>query len=118
VGNLAPRTGRADICKLAAEAGFHVEFVWMRRHDKTGKILDRAHCFVQLAKPSQKHAAVEALRGRELLGRIINVHVYVPIEKREEWGKPREATAKPRASFHSPEHPTWRGEWQANEAAR
>jgi RNA recognition motif-containing protein len=67
---------------------------------------DSTSCaFVRLAHRDNTERAIELLNGLKIEN--LRVRKYLP-----------KATAKPRASFHSPEHPTWRGEWQANEAAR
>ena len=113
VGNLPTGTRRQLVVDLFERRGFRVAFAWfVAKHPKTNEPLPRAHCYIELANPRQEEHAIKACDGLHVFGHDIAVTRFVPLEKRRAWQSRREATEKPRASFHSDPHPTWRGEWQ------
>jgi len=100
IRNLHPAVPKDDIRKLFLNAGFPLQFVWVVNKSREGHVYRSAFAFVVLENRECKHKALVALDGAILCGQPIRVHLY-----------------RPRAQFHNPVHPAWRGEWPSETEA-
>ena len=76
VGNLDMRVSEGDILKVFSRYGTIAQcnFLW---HHEVGprRGQPRGFCFVEMATPSEAHAAISALNGRLLKGRTLRVNI-------------------------------------------
>jgi RNA recognition motif-containing protein len=85
VGNLAFAATDQDVRQLFAQYG-EVDTVNIITDRETGRA--RGFGFVEMPNSREAHAAIQALQGKELAGRALNVNEAKPREPRRE---PRQA---------------------------
>ena len=84
VGNLAYSATEADITDFFTQAGITVDSVNVMRDRFTGEA--RGFGFVEINDDAAANRAIEALNGRDLMGRAIVVNEARPMVPREGGG--------------------------------
>jgi RNA recognition motif-containing protein len=84
VGNLAYSATEADITDFFTQAGITVDSVNVMRDRFTGEA--RGFGFVEINDDAAANSAIEALNGRDLMGRAIVVNEARPMVPREGGG--------------------------------